>query len=286
MQSFSTSSTSQAIVFMASVTQRSGKGDGADAGNNLRLRHSRQSPSDGTLHPPLFSAQPVGQQTLAMFVRGDRRVGVEGVLDRVRQRDFFQDRAALGAEAVAGARLDHHHVARLAVADLAVEIDPHVAVEHVETLLLDLVVLFGMGLARQQHEDFLAISAVDRREHGQAELVEAVDAVVVRDFQVDLGRQHDAALPQQVADAADDGVDLFAEIDALDVGGQQRGLGGDGFLRAVLAVFRDVLGRQLAVERGDGQQDVGGRDVFAGGEGPLGESPAAQATAASRSRRR
>ncbi len=61
------------------------------------VQHVVHVPSD-RLHgtPPRRSlAQPIGQQTLAMFVRGDRRVGVEGVLDGVRQRDFFQDRAPL-----------------------------------------------------------------------------------------------------------------------------------------------------------------------------------------------
>ena len=160
---------------------------------------------------------------------------------------------------------------------IAVQLQMQLAMQHVEGLFLLLVILLGMFLARQHDDELLAIMAVDDGHHGDAEFVETIDAVMMRDFQLSLAGNDAAALVQQFLYARYDGADFCPHLLALRVVVGHGGVGGNVPGRMEKAVFRPVIGGDRTRKRRNCEEHVLVAQPFARLDRLPGENAATQA---------
>ena len=97
-------------------------------------------------------------------------------------------------------RRDRDHRTGPAYPLQAIEFKMQFAMQDMKGLFLFLVILLGMFLARQNDDQLLAIMAVDDGHHRDAEFVEPLDAVMVRNLQLRLAGNDAPALVKQILD--------------------------------------------------------------------------------------
>ena len=139
---------------------------------------------------------------LALFARQlvDGRILVDQVIIVVGGGDLLDHAAEIGAEFMPGTGQHHGGVAGAQQAFLAVDVEIHLAPQHLEGFLLEPMEVVGVRLPRQLHQYFLAIFPVDAVDQHAAGAAEIRHAVMVRILDVEFRPELD---PGDVEDCFD-----------------------------------------------------------------------------------
>ena len=200
----------------------------------------------------------------------DGGIGVEGVIEGVGGRDFLKDAAIRGGEGVAHTAFDGNDLAREDGLEDPVEGEREGAGEDLEGFFFDIVEMFGMGLTREDNDDFFTVFAVDDIDDGSAVVAEVLDTIVMAEFEFELGADDDFSLVEHTFDIVDKGAGILGD------GGEA--LFKDGLIQGIITggddTREEVTAGQLVREARHGEEDVIGSDRRAGGDGASGKAAA------------
>src|SRR6185437_8888571 len=189
-------------------------------------------------------------------------VRVERIALRIERGDFFDHSACARGEAVAHAARDDHYLIGLPHTLDSIQCEGDFAMQDVIRLVLLLVILLGMRLPRQQHDDALAIFAIHYRDYRRAVFAEVFQTIMVRNLELRLAGHDDFAAFENLFDVADDPVNLIAAVAGLEVLRHRRRACRDRRKRVIVGVLRKFVRDDLAFRVGHGVENVFRPELF------------------------